>query len=79
MNVKRSLPASVARREYLWAAVDVAIFLDIAGLAGANRPFFPTNLELVAVLEPVTLLEPLASAAAFLTSATKCKNWHNIE
>lgn len=79
MNVKGSLPASVARREYLRAAVDTAIFLDIAGLAGANRPFFSTDLEPVAVLEPVTVLEPLASAAAFLTSATKCKNWRNIE
>ena len=59
MNVKRSLSASVAWREYLWTAVDVAIFLDIARLAGANRPFFSTDLEPVAVLEPVTLLELL--------------------
>ena len=73
MNIKGSLPASVARREYLRAAVDAAFVLDIAGLAGANKPFFSTNLE------PVTVLEPLASAAAFLTSATKCKNWRNIE
>jgi hypothetical protein len=67
MNVQGSLPASVVRREYLWAAVDAAFFLDIARLAGANRPLFPTDLE------------PLASAVAFLTSATKCKNWRNIE
>ena len=73
MNIKESLPASVAQREYLWAVVDAAFVLDIAGLAGANRPFFPANLELV------TVLEPLASAAVFFTSATKCKNWHNIE
>jgi len=64
MKVKGPIPVSVARREYLRAAVVVAFFLDIAGLAGAKRPFLPTNLE------------PVASAAflAASTSVAKCKN-----